>query len=311
MMTQRDPWVNMLRTTLAAFGAGVGGADAVTVLPFDAVIPGGAPDVSDAFAARIARNTQLLLLEESHLGRVIDPAGGSWYVEHLTDAMAETAWAFFQELESAGGFRTALSTGLLAEHIGLTRERRADDIAHRRKPLTGVNEFPNLDEAPIPAAVPAQNTGALPIGRYAEPFEQLRNRSDAHLAATGARPTVLLATLGPIAEHTVRTGFITNLLAAGGIAAVNPGPLDSPSAVTTAFTDADSTVAVVCGTDKRYATAGADAVAALHAAGAVQVFVAGAAKSFADVGQQPDSFLGVGIDAVAALTGLLDTLGVK
>ena len=311
MMAQRDPWVNMLRTTLAAFGAGVGGADAVTVLPFDAAVPGGAPDVSEAFAARIARNIQLLLLEESHLGRVIDPAGGSWYVEHLTDAMAQTAWKFFQEIEGAGGFHAALSSGLLAERIGATRDRRNDDIAHRRKALTGVNEFPNLDEAPIPAATEASDAGALPSVRYAAQFEQLRNRSDAHLAATGARPTVLLATLGPIAEHNACAGFITNLLAAGGIAGITPGPLDSAEAIAKAFTETHTPVAIVCGTDKRYAASGSDAVHALRDAGAEHVFVAGAEKTFADHEHQPDGFLGVGIDAVAALTGLLETLGVK
>ncbi|WP_127783884.1 methylmalonyl-CoA mutase small subunit [Rhodococcus sp. X156] len=311
MMSQRDPWVNMLRTTVAAFGAGVGGADAVTVLPFDAALPDGAPGVSDAFAARIARNTQLLLLEESHLGRVVDPAGGSYYVEQLTDQVAETAWAFFQELEAAGGFRAALDKGLLDERIAVTRERRKDDIAHRRTALTGVNEFPNLDEDPVANPGTTGDTGALPVIRYAAAFERLRDRSDAHLAATGSRPTAFLATLGPIAEHNVRAGFITNLLASGGIAVVNPGPLDSADAVRAAFAAAESPVAVVCGTDKRYGADGSAAVAALREAGAGQVFVAGAKKGFADNEHQPDGFLGVGINAVTALTGLLETLGVK
>ena len=104
MMTQRDPWVNMLRTTLAAFAAGVGGADTVLVHPFDVAIPGGFPGTAASFARRIARNTQLLLLEESHIGRVLDPAGGSWFVEDLTEALAEQAWKHFQDIESRGGF---------------------------------------------------------------------------------------------------------------------------------------------------------------------------------------------------------------
>jgi len=311
MMAQRDPWVNMLRTTLATFGAGVGGADAVTVLPFDAVIPGGAVGVSDAFAARIARNTQLLLLEESHVARVADPAGGSWYVERLTDATAQAAWSFFQEIEAAGGIRAALSAGLLEKRIAATRDERASDISHRRKSLTGVNEFPNLEDPPATTHQEPVDTGLLPVIRYAEAFERLRDRSDAHLAETGARPTAFLATLGPIAEHTVRAGFATNLLATGGIAHLNPGPLDSAEAVAAAYTEADSPLAVVCGSDKRYGAAGSAAVQALHEAGAKQVFVAGAPKSFADAEHQPDGFLGVGIDAVAALTGLLETLGVK
>ena len=104
MMAQRDPWVNMLRTTVAAFGAGVGGADTVLVQPFDAAIPGGLPGTAAGFARRIARNTQLLLLEESHLGRVLDPAGGSWFVEDLTERLAEQAWEHFQQIEAHGGF---------------------------------------------------------------------------------------------------------------------------------------------------------------------------------------------------------------
>lgn len=311
MMAQRDPWVNMLRTTLAAFGAGVGGADAVTVLPFDVAIPGGAAGVSDAFAARIARNTQLLLLEESHVGRVIDPAGGSWYVEHLTDAIANAAWGFFQEIEGVGGFRAALSCGLLGERLAATRDKRDADIANRRKALTGVNEFPNLDEDPPAASATRADTGELPVIRYAEAFERLRDRADAHLAATGTRPTALLAALGPIAEHNARAGFIANLLASGGIAHINPGPLNSAAEIAAAYADAENAVVVVCGTDKRYAAEGSDAVQALRAAGAERVFVAGAKKSFADAGYQPDGFLGMGIDAVAALTGLLKTLGVK
>ncbi|CAM5641340.1 methylmalonyl-CoA mutase OS=Streptomyces alboniger OX=132473 GN=CP975_01910 PE=3 SV=1 [Streptomyces alboniger] len=98
MMTRRDPWVNMLRTTVACLGAGVGGADAVTVLPFDHSL--GLPD---AFARRIARNTSTILIDEFHLARAIDPAGGSWYVERLTDELARAAWAFFQEIERAAG----------------------------------------------------------------------------------------------------------------------------------------------------------------------------------------------------------------
>ena len=140
MMAQRDPWVNMLRCTLAAFGAGVGGADTVLVHPFDVAIPGGAPGVAPAFARRIARNTQLLLLEESHLGRVLDPAAGSWFVDDLTEQLAQQAWADFQSIEAHGGFSAA--AGFLTERIAEVAARRADDIAHRRTPVTGINEFP-------------------------------------------------------------------------------------------------------------------------------------------------------------------------
>ncbi|MGW0023817.1 methylmalonyl-CoA mutase small subunit [Rhodococcus sp. NPDC003383] len=307
MMTQRDPWVNMLRTTLAAFGAGVGGADSVTVLPFDVALPAGALDVSEAFSERIARNTQLLLLEESNLGRVLDPGAGSWYIEELTAQVAGKAWEFFQQIEAAGGYRAALDAGVISERIAATRARRESDIAHRRTSVTGVNEFPNLGETPLPADV--AEAGAF-AARYAAPFEALRDRSDAYLAAHGARPKVLLAPLGPIAEHNIRSTFATNLLAAGGIEAVNPGTL---ALDTIAHTVAESgaTVAVLCGTDKRYDADAGPATAALRAAGISTVLLAGPEKAVGDVEGEarPDGFLTAKIDAIAALTDLLNTLG--
>lgn len=306
MMAQRDPWVNMLRTTLAAFGAGVGGADTVTVLPFDAALPDGAVGVSEAFSARIARNTQLLLLEESNLGRVLDPGAGSWYVEELTAEIAAKAWAFFQQIEAAGGYRAALDAGLISERVAATRARRESDIAHRTFSVTGVNEFPNLAEAPLPAD--AADAGAF-AARYAAPFETLRDRSDAYLAANGARPRVVLAPLGPIAEHNVRTTFASNLLAAGGIEAINPGPLDLDADLTSVVDGA--TVAVLCGTDARYGEQAATAVAALRAAGVGTVLLAGPEKAIGDAqgDNRPDGFLTARIDAVAALADLLNTLG--
>lgn len=309
MMSQRDPWVNMLRTTLAAFGAGVGGADSVTVLPFDAALPAGAAGVSKTFSERIARNTQLLLLEESHLGRVLDPGAGSWYVEQLTQQVAEKAWEFFQQIEAAGGYRAALAAGVVAERIAATKAARDADIAHRRTAVTGVNEFPNLAENPLPAG--AAESGAS-VARYAAAFEALRDRSDAFLAANGARPRVFLAPLGPVAEHNVRSTFATNLLASGGIEAVNPGPLDpSDGSIAAAAAESGAEIAVLCGTDKRYGEQGAAAVAALRDAGIERVLLAGPEKVFADVdgAGRPDGFLTARIDAVAALTELLDAIG--
>lgn len=307
MMTQRDPWVNMLRTTLAAFGAGVGGADSVTVLPFDVALPTGVLDASEVFAERIARNTQLLLLEESNLGRVLDPGAGSWYVEELTAQVAAKAWEFFQRIEAAGGYRAALDAGVISERIAATRARRDADIAHRRTSVTGVNEFPNLGENPLPADV--ADSGAF-AARYAAPFEALRDRSDAFLAATGARPTVLLAPLGPVAEHNVRSTFASNLLASGGIDAVNPGPLELDTIVQ-AVADSGATIAVLCGTDTRYGSDAGPAVAALRAAGISTVLLAGPEKAVGDVEGEarPDGFLTAKIDAIAALTDLLNTLG--
>ncbi|MGW0158703.1 methylmalonyl-CoA mutase small subunit [Mycobacterium sp. NPDC003323] len=299
MMSQRDPWVNMLRTTLAAFAAGVGGADTVLVAPFDAAIPGGLPGTATTFSRRMARNTQLLLLEESHLGRVLDPAAGSWFVEDLTAQLAEQAWAHFQDLEGRGGFVAA--RGYLGEQIAAVQAARADDIAHRKTSLTGVNEFPNLAERPLP-----ETTGVQGVLRYAAGFEALRDRSDAHLARTGSRPQALLLPLGPLAEHNIRTTFAANLLASGGIEAVNPGTIEAAGV---AAVVAEHKAVVVCGTDARYGTEAEAVIDAARSAGVSHIYLAGPEKALGDATTRPDDHLTAKINAVEALSTLLTRLG--
>ncbi|OBF18366.1 methylmalonyl-CoA mutase small subunit [Mycobacterium kubicae] len=308
MMTQRDPWVNMLRTTLAAFGAGVGGADTVLVFPFDVAIPGGFPGVAASFARRMARNVQLLLLEESHVGQVLDPGGGSWFVEDLTEELAQHAWQHFQDIEARGGFADARD--YVAGQIAEIAARRAEDIAHRRTAITGVNEFPNLTEPP---RAQDDSTNSLNrvgnLVRYATQFEALRDRSDVYLARTGARPQVLLLPLGPLAEHNIRTTFASNLLASGGIEAINPGPVDGDG-VGNAVKEAQSpSVAVVCGTDKRYQEEAAGVVRAARAAGISRIYLAGPEKAIGDASDRPDAYLTAKINAVQALSDLLTRLG--
>lgn len=304
MLTQRDPWVNMLRSTVAAFGAGVGGADQVTVLGFDAAIPAGQRTSKASFSRRIARNTQLLLLEESNVGRVLDPAGGSWFVESLTDDVAAAAWAVLQDVERAGGYRRALADGVISTRIDDARAAREDDVAHRRISVTGVNEFPNLDERPLDdAAATTDLELATPrLARVAASFEALRDRSDSVLAATGARPAIALAPLGSVAEHNGRTTFVANLLASGGIAALNPGPVTADTVA------AQTPIVVLCGTKARYADEGPAVLAALRAGGATSVLLAGPLSEWPESGDRPDGSLRVGIDAVSTLTELLDQL---
>ncbi|TDB87509.1 methylmalonyl-CoA mutase [Actinomadura sp. KC216] len=294
MMTRRDPWVNMLRTTLAAFAAGTGGADAVTVQPFDARL--GLPD---GFARRIARNTQTLLLEESSLARVVDPAGGSWYAESLTEGLAGAAWDWFTEIERAGGLAAALESGLVADRIAATWARRRKDIARRRAPLTGVSEFPNLAET-LPERVPAPRApgGGLPVVTYAQDFEALRDRSDAHAEATGARPRVFLATLGPIAVHTARASFAANLFQAGGIETVGGPPEE--------FAASGTTVACLCSSDTVYEEQATEAARALRQAGAIKVWLAGKG-SYEGV----DAGVHAGCDAIEVLETALRDLGVN
>ncbi|UKY53744.1 methylmalonyl-CoA mutase small subunit [Streptomyces inhibens] len=308
MMTRRDPWVNMLRTTVAGLSAGVGGADAVTVLPFDAAL-----GLSDAFARRIARNTQSVLLEESHLSKVIDPAGGSWYVESLTDELARAAWAFFQEIEGAGGQAAALRSGMLGERLARTWARRTEELAHRREPITGVSEFPHLAEPPVhrePA--PAPVGGGLPRVRRDDAYEQLRSRSDAHLAATGDRPKVFMATLGPVAAYTARLAFAANLFQAGGVETVQePASVDAES-VAEAFARSGARIACLCSSDAVYGEQAAAVAAALKSAGALRVLLAGKPGEHREefVAAGVDGFVHAGCDAVEALSSALDVMEV-
>ncbi|MFI5757665.1 methylmalonyl-CoA mutase family protein [Streptomyces sp. NPDC051569] len=308
MMTRRDPWVNMLRTTVASLAAGLGGADAVTVLPFDHAL--GLPD---AFARRVARNTSTILLEESHLGRVIDPAGGSWYVERLTDDLARAAWAWFQEIERAGGQRAALRDGLIGERLATTWETRSGRLARRREPVTGVSEFPQLSQPPVERdPAPAAPAGGLPVVRRDEAYEALRTRSDAHLAATGTRPRVFLAALGPAAAHTARATFAASLFQAGGIEPVHDPVSVDAAAAAEAFTRSGATVACLCSSDALYAEQAAPVAEALTSAGARWVFLAGRPGDLRDtyLAAGVDEFVAAGGDAIAVLTSVLDRMGV-
>jgi methylmalonyl-CoA mutase len=240
MLTQRDPYVNMLRATIATFSAGLGGADAVTVLPHTLAL--GLPD---AFARRVARNTQLVLLEESNLAKVSDPAAGSGGIESLTLALCERAWSLFQEIEQAGGVFASLEQNLIQRKVAATRSLREANNARRKEALTGASEFPNLHEAHIavldarPTALASDDEAgikfdALPPIRLAEPFERLRDRSDQILKDRGARPKIFLANLGTPADFTARAAFAKSFFETGGIEAIDffpevslPSPLPS------------------------------------------------------------------------------------
>ncbi|WP_030485049.1 methylmalonyl-CoA mutase family protein [Nocardioides aequoreus] len=290
MMTRYDPWVNMLRTCVAAFVAGVGGADAVTVLPFDSRL--GLPD---AFGRRIARNTSTLLVEESHVARVADPAGGAFAVERLTDDLAHAAWRGLGTIETSGGVAAALADGSLAGRVGEVVEQRDRLVATRRRAVTGTSEFPNLAET-LPERAPYAE-GAHPVRPWAEPFERLRDDP--------ATTPVFLATMGSLARHTARATFAANLLAAGGVAVTGRGVHDDVEAVLEAYRGPDGGQPVVClaGHDDDYAAWGADLVAALREAGAAWVVVAGRPG---DLGV--DDSAAVGVDAVAFLTTVRERL---
>ena len=148
-LSKRDPWVNMLRTTATCFAGAIGGADSITVLPFDHHC--GLPD---GFSRRIARNQQVVLQEESYLNKVIDPAGGSWFIENLTEQYAAKAWSIFQEIEGKGGMADVLNSGWVQDEIAATWQARLKNIAKRKDALTGISEFPNILEEAVVRETP-------------------------------------------------------------------------------------------------------------------------------------------------------------
>ncbi|MFN5682967.1 methylmalonyl-CoA mutase family protein, partial [Bradyrhizobium sp.] len=309
MLTRRDPYVNMLRATIATFAAGLGGANAITVLPHTAAL--GLPD---AFARRVARNTQLVLLEESNLARVADPAAGAGGIEALTNELSTAAWTLFQEIEKAGGVVAALQAGLIQSKIAAVKQARDANLAKRRDVLTGASEFPNLNEAevavdavaplaPQPAAKAALTFAALAPIRLADAFERLRDRSDALLKSKGQRPAIFLANLGTAADFTARATFARSFFEAGGITAVDgPGGTD-PAALADAYRASGAAIVCLCSSDKAYAETAVPVAQALQAAGARHIYLAGrggeqeAALREAGIG----SFVFAGGDALKTL----------
>ncbi|MHC4047888.1 methylmalonyl-CoA mutase subunit beta [Bradyrhizobium xenonodulans] len=280
MLTQRDPYVNMLRATIATFAAGLAGANSITVLPHTLAL--GLPD---PFARRVARNTQLLLLEESNLAKVSDPAAGSGGIETLTAQLCGAAWSLFQESEKAGGAFAALQQGLFQSKVAAARTARDANIAKRRDVLTGASEFPNLHEretavlnatpiAVAPYGEAKYKFDALPPMRLAAPFEALRDKSDAALKARGTRPSVFLANLGTPADFTARATFAKSLFEAGGIQAIDTEGFADPTQLATAFKASGAALACLCSSDKAYADLAETSAKVLQLADA-RVYLAG------------------------------------
>jgi methylmalonyl-CoA mutase len=315
MMTQRDVHVNMLRTTIAAFSAGLCGADAITVLPFTSAL--GLPD---QFARRIARNSQLIMLEESNLAKVGDPAAGSGGIEGLTDKLCGAAWALFQEIEAAGGAAAALERGLIQKKVAAVRAERQQAIALRRDPLTGASDFPHLAETPV-SVLDVARVSPPPMDRkiiseplrsmrLAEAYESLRDTSDRILKKTGVRPRVFLATLGTLSDFTARATFAKNFFEAGGIEAASKGNFANRDQMVEAFKASGAELACLCSSDAVYAREGAAAAKALAIAGARHVCLAGRpGKTEKELrASGVSAFIHTGCDAVATLKAAHDML---
>lgn len=281
MFSAYDPYVNMLRSTVAAFAAGVGGAQAVTVLPFDE--PLGLPE---PFSRRIARNVSSLLIHESHVATVLDAAGGSHVVEGLTDDVARAAWLQFGELDADGGIVSAVRDGRLRDRIDAVAAERERQVATREWPITGLSEYPDLAEVPLERRPYGRE---FPVRRWGAAFEALRREP--------VSEPVFVATLGSVAQHTARATFLSNLLAAGGIEVALAGPTDGVDDVVAAYEAAGRpAVVALAGPDDLYADRGAPTIAALRQAGARQVILAGKPRDL-DV----DDSAAMGVDALAFL----------
>ncbi len=278
MMTKRDPYTNVLRASMGVLAAGAGGANSITVLPFTLAL--GLPN---RFARRIARNTQLILLEESNLARVADPAAGAAGIEDMTDQLCRAAWNQFQRMEKVGVW-TALQQGEFQEQVAAVRTRRRSAIATRRESLVGTTDFADLAESAVaveksdPARSPAScsevSFAALAPIRLAEPFEELRDRSDQMLAETGARPKIFLANIGRRSDFGPRTTFAKNLFEAGGIEVQSNDGFSDRAEMIAAYERSGTKLACLCSSDEMYAREGTAAAEALRRAGA-SVWVAG------------------------------------
>jgi len=307
-----------LRTTIAIAAAGLGGADSITALPHTAAL--GLPD---AFSRRIVRNTQLILLEESNLAKVGDPAAGSGAIEDLTGKLCAAAWNLFQEIESAGGAWAALERGLIQAKVATVRSERQQAVARRKDAFTGTSDYPDLGETPATVldvarvtppkeAVPALTIQSLPRIRLAEPFERLRDASDRILERTLSRPRVFLANLGKASDFTARATYAKNFYEAGGIEVVANDGFKDQAEMITAFYASGAKLACLCSSDEIYANEAAEAAKTLTAAGAT-VQLAGRPGANEAKWRQAGvkAFIYVGCDTLATLRAAHDILSVK
>jgi methylmalonyl-CoA mutase len=262
---------------MASMTAWLGGADSVSVLPHTLAV--GLPD---ALARRLARNGQLILLRESNLGFVADPAGGSGAFEALTRAICDKGWALFQEIEGQGGLPAALAKGAFQRQVAESAAALKRDVARLKSPITGVSAHPNLAEGMVDLApgAPARDAlavadGALGPMRLAEPFEALRDASDAILRKTGSRPKVYLAALGPEPLHRRRVVFIRQWLELGGVEAVYDGEAATPEQAVRRLRTSGALFACLCGADEANAARAEAFGKAIKASGAKGLYLAG------------------------------------
>lgn len=252
-MTLYDPYVNMLRGTTQAMSASLAGVESLEILPFDHPFR----KESD-FSNRIARNSQIILKEEAHFDKVVDPAAGSYYVESLTEAIAKNSWELFKKIEELGGYRAALKAGTIQEEIATTANKRDHNIATRREILVGTNQYPNFTEKALENATEEylkeekmnENREVTPLNRYrgAEPFEALRLATE----NSGKTPTAFMLTFGNLAFCRARAQFSSNFFAVAGIEIIDNNRFNSIEEGVEAAIKSGAEIVVACSSDDEY-----------------------------------------------------------
>ncbi len=248
--TVYDPYVNMLRTTTEAMSGAIAGCNSISVNPFDNPIK---PD--DVFSRRIARNQQLILKEEAYLNKIIDPSAGSYYLENLTNIIAEEAWELFKLVESKGGFLKAVETGFIKERIMQSAEKQKERIAYRKQTILGTNQYPDAGVAmldkmkkPVMKSYPGLN-----LQRAAMPFERLRMMTEQYVKEGNPQPKVFLLTMGDITMRKARASFAGNFFSCAGYIIVDSNGYSSVEEAVDAVLESEANIVVICSSDDAYA----------------------------------------------------------
>ncbi|MGO9230855.1 MAG: methylmalonyl-CoA mutase family protein [Bryobacteraceae bacterium] len=281
-----DRYTNLLRATTEALAAAVGGCDKLTVEPF-------------GFDKHLAVNVGRILRHEAHVDAVADPAGGSYYVEALTDSLARAAWKLFQQVEAAGGYRKAVESGAVAKALETSRAKLEKAVASRYRTLVGVNNFPDLKEKSAEATAPAESGAAFPAFRLAEAFEKIRRRTERHAAKTRRVPKVLLLQRGDLKMRMARANFSFNFFGCAGFAVVEAEE----------YAGAGADLIVLCSSDTEYLALAQE----VCAAAGVPVIVAGNPKEQIDALKAAGvaGFIHIQSDAVQTLGEWQKRLGME
>jgi methylmalonyl-CoA mutase len=312
--TVYDAYVNMLRTQTEAMSASIGGADSITVLPFNA-----AYEASNEFSDRIARNQQLLLKEESHISKIVDPAAGSYYIEELTASIAENAWKLFIDVQEKGGFIAALREGFIQAEVKKMAAKRDGNVATRRENLLGVNQFPNFTEkvegeldaavfAPVDLTAECAEIETLKPYRGAQAFEALRYKTDVY-SKTNKRPLAFMLTIGNLAMRKARAQFACNFFAVAGFDVLDNNGFKTVEEGVEAAQKAGSAIVVICSSDDEYAEL---APAAFEAIAGKAIFVVAGAPACTDELKAKGiaNFINVKSNLLTELKAYQSTLGI-